>query len=63
MPFTFMRKQIAKQMSASKDNAVHVAQGMEVLFDEVEAVRAEHKAGFKQKYGASSRHWPLLPAR
>lgn len=53
VPFTFMRKQIAKQMSASKDNAVHVAQGMEVLFDEVEAVRAEHKAGFKQKYGAS----------
>lgn len=53
VPFTFMRKQIARQMSASKDNAVHVAQGMDVLFDEVEAVRAEHKADFKQKYGAS----------
>ncbi|NGN96643.1 2-oxo acid dehydrogenase subunit E2 [Grimontia sp. S25] len=51
--FSFMRKQIARQMSSSKDNAVHVAQGMEISFDEVEAVRQQHKAEFKQKYGAS----------
>lgn len=53
MPFSFMRKQIARQMSSSKDNAVHVAQGMEISFDEVEAVRQQHKADFKQKYGVS----------
>ncbi|WP_407334025.1 2-oxo acid dehydrogenase subunit E2 [Enterovibrio sp. 27052020O] len=53
VPFTFMRKQIARQMASSVQNAVHVAQGMEISFDAVEDVRQANKVAFKQRYGCS----------
>ncbi|WP_028022073.1 2-oxo acid dehydrogenase subunit E2 [Enterovibrio calviensis] len=53
VPFTFMRKQIARQMTSSVQHAVHVAQGMEINFDAVEDVRQTHKVAFKQRYGCS----------
>ncbi|MDD1793413.1 2-oxo acid dehydrogenase subunit E2 [Enterovibrio sp. ZSDZ42] len=51
--FTLMRKQIARQMASSVQNAVHVAQGMEVSFDAVEDVRQANKMAFKKRYGCS----------
>ncbi|WP_394209163.1 2-oxo acid dehydrogenase subunit E2 [Enterovibrio calviensis] len=53
VPFTFVRKQIARQMVSSVQNAVHVAQGMEISFDAVEDVRQAQKVAFKQRYGCS----------
>ncbi len=52
-PFNHMRKMIAHQMSKSVDEAVHVAQGIDVCFDAVERTRLQHKEAFKTKYGCS----------
>lgn len=55
-----LRKRIAENMIMSKQTSAHVMTSIEVDFENVEIVRAKHKAKFKEENGFSLTYLPFI---
>jgi len=58
--FSNMRRRIAQNMRASKQQSAHVLQAVEVDFSAVEAVRSYFKASWKERHGGSLTYLPFI---
>ena len=58
--FSNMRRRIAQNMRASKQQSAHVLQAVEVDFSDVEAVRSYFKASWKERHGGSLTYLPFI---
>jgi len=54
-----LRKRIAENMVMSKQTSAHVMTSIEVDFENIEIVRAKHKAKFKEENGFSLTYLPF----
>ena len=55
-----LRKRIAENMVMSKQTSAHVMTSIEVDFENIEIVRAKHKAKFKEENGFSLTYLPFI---
>ena len=55
-----LRKRIAENMVMSKQTSAHVMTSIEVDFENIEIVRAKHKAKFKKENGFSLTYLPFI---
>ncbi len=55
-----LRKRIAENMIISKQTSAHVMTSIEVDFENIEIVRAKHKAKFKEENGFSLTYLPFI---
>ena len=55
-----LRKRIAENMVMSKKTSAHVMTSIEVDFENIEIVRAKHKAKFKEENGFSLTYLPFI---
>ncbi|MFZ5609387.1 MAG: dihydrolipoamide acetyltransferase family protein [Pseudomonadota bacterium] len=60
VPFSALRKRIARHMAASKATSPHVTQAIEVDFHEVQRVRAVMKAAVRAKYDCALSYLPFI---